>query len=62
MVRFTLGVGIQHEAERRFPDISKIHVGPVELKRLRFTPADLTPDQRWSSVHLNLSDRDDVRP
>ena len=55
-VRNTLG-GIQHEAEHRFLDISKIHVGPVELKRLRFTPADLTSDQ--SSVvlgHLNLSE------
>ena len=37
--------GIQQEAEHRFLDISKIHVGPVELKRLRFTPAGLTPDQ-----------------
>ena len=44
LVHFTLG-GIQHEAEHRFLDISKIHVGPVELKRLRFTPADLTSDQ-----------------
>ena len=54
LVRFTLE-GVQHEAEHRFLDISKIHVGPVELKRLRFTPADLTPEQ--SSVvlsHLNL--------
>ena len=56
LVRFTLE-GVQHEAEHRFLDISKIHVGPVELKRLRFTPADLTPEQ--SSVvlsHLNLFD------
>ena len=37
--------GIQHEAEHRFLDINKIHVGPVELKRLRFTPTDLTSDQ-----------------
>ena len=60
LVRFTLG-GIQHEAEHRFLDISKIHVGLVELKRLRFTPADLTSDQ--SSVilgHLNLSDSGDI--
>ena len=49
VVRFTLG-GIQHEAEHHFLDISKIHVGPVELKRLRFTTAGLTPDQ--SSVVL----------
>ena len=49
VVRLTLG-GIQHEAEHRFLDISKIHIGPVELKRLRFTAADLTSDQ--SSVVL----------
>ena len=49
VVCFTLG-GIQHEAEHRFLDLSKIHIGPVELKRLRFTPADLTSDQ--SSVVL----------
>ena len=48
------GRGIQHEAEHRFLDISKIHVGPIELKRLRFTPADLTPDQ--SSVVLGASE------
>ena len=42
---------VRHEAEHRFLDISKIHVGPVELKRLRFTPADLTSDQ--SSVVLD---------
>ena len=55
-VRFTLQ-GIQHQAEYRLLDISKIHVGPVELKRLRFMPVDLSSDQ--SSVmlgHLNLSD------
>ena len=59
LVRFTLG-GIQHEAEHRFLDISKIHVGPVELKSLRFTPAGLTSDE--SSVvlgYLNLSDSGD---
>ena len=49
VVRFTLG-RIQHEAEHRFLDISKIHIGLVEHKRLRFTPADLTSDQ--SSVVL----------
>ena len=55
-VRFTLQ-GIQHQADYRLLDISKIHVGPVELKRLRFTHVDLSSDQ--SSVvlgHLNLSD------
>ena len=59
LVRFTLE-GIQHEAEHRFLDISKIHVGLVELKRLRFTPADLTTEQ--SSVvlsHLNLAESGD---
>ena len=51
LVRFTLGGlggwvgGVRHEAENHFRDISKIHVGPVELKRLRFTPADLTSDK-----------------
>ena len=59
-----VGEGVRHEAEHRFLDVSKIHVGPVELKRLRFTPPDLTSDQ--SSVvlgHLNLSySGDNVRP
>ena len=44
-MRFTCGGGgggIRHEAEHRFLDISKIHVGPVELKRLRFMPKNLT--------------------
>ena len=40
-----VGEGVRHEAEHRFLDISKIYVGPVELKMLRFTPADLTSDQ-----------------
>ena len=54
LVRFTLEV-VQHEAELRFLDISKIHVGPVELKRLRFTSADLTPEQSTVVLsHLNL--------
>ena len=51
-VRFTL------QGYYRLLDISKIHVSPaVELKRLRFTPLDLSSDQ--SSVmlgQLNLSD------
>ena len=58
-MRFTLE-GVQHGAEHRFLDVSKIHVGPVELKRLRVTPTDLTSDQ--SSVvlgHLILSDSGD---
>ena len=54
LVRFTLK-GVQHGAEHRFLDISKIHVGPVKLKRLRFTLADLTPEQRSVVLsHLNL--------
>ena len=63
-MRFTLqGIGFQ--TDYRLLDISKIHVGPaVELKRLRFTPLDLSSDQ--SSVmlsHLKLSDSsDNVRP
>ena len=49
-VRFTLA-GIGFQADYRLLDISKIHVGPaVELKRLRFTPLDLSSDQ--SSVAL----------
>ena len=64
-VRFTLQ-GIGYQADYHLLDISKIHVGPaVELKRLRFTPFDLSSDQ-FSSVmlgHLNLSDSsDNVRP
>ena len=58
-MRFTLE-GVQHEAEHCFLDVSKIHVGLVELKRLRVTPTDLTSDQ--SSVvlgHFNLSDSGD---
>ena len=63
-VRFTLA-GIRFQADYRLLDISKIHVGPaIELKRLRFTPVDLSSDQ--SSVmlgHLNLSDSsNNVRP
>ena len=61
-MRFTLG-RIQHEAELRFLDISKIHVGQVELKRVRFTPAGLTSDEGSVVLgHLNLSDSDDVTP
>ena len=51
LVRFTLR-GIQHEAEHRFLDISKIHVGP-----------GLTSDEGSVVLgHLNLSDSDDVTP
>ena len=59
-VRFTL-VGIGYQADYRLLDISKIHVGPaVELKRLRFTPLDLSSDQSSVALdHLNLSDGGD---
>ena len=63
-VRFTLA-GIGFQADYRLLDISKIYVGPaVELKRLRFTPVDLSSDQNPVMLgHLNLSDGgDDVRP
>ena len=43
-VCFTLQ-GIGYQADYHLLDISKIHVGPaVELKRLRFTPLDLSSD------------------
>ena len=55
-VRFTLQ-GIQHQADYRLLDISKIQVCPFELKRLQFTPVDLSSDQRSVVLgHLNLSD------
>ena len=44
-VRFTLA-GIGFQVVYCLLDISKMHVGPaVELKRLRFTPVDLSSDQ-----------------
>ena len=59
-VHFTLD-GIQPNADYRFLDISKIHVGPIELKRLRFTSADLTSEQGSVVLsHLNLSDSGDI--
>ena len=59
-VRFSLA-GIEFQADYRLLDISKIHVGPaVELKRLRFTPLDLSSDQSSVALgHLNLSDGGD---
>ena len=59
-VRFTLQ-DIGYQADYRLLDISKIHVGPaVELKRLRFTPLDLSSDQSSVALgHLNLSDGGD---
>ena len=43
-VRFTLE-GIQHQADYRLLDLDKIMMGSVALKRLRFTPSELTSDQ-----------------
>ena len=43
-VRFTLE-GIQHQADYRFLDLDKIMIGSVALKRLWFTPNELTSDQ-----------------
>ena len=59
-VHFTLA-GIWFQADYCLLDISKIHVGPtVELKRLRFTPLDLSSDQSFVALgHLNLSDGGD---
>ena len=59
-VRFTLQ-GIGYQADYRLLDISKIHVGPaVELKRLRFTPLDLSSDQSSVALgYLNLPDDGD---
>ena len=53
--------GIGFQADYRLLDISKIHVGPaVELKRLRFTPLDLSSDQSSVALgHVNLSDGGD---
>ena len=36
---------IQHQTDYRFLNLDKIHLGPVSLKRLRFIPDELTPDQ-----------------
>ena len=43
-MRFTLE-GIQHQADYRLLDLGKIMIGSVTLKRLRFTPSELTPEQ-----------------
>ena len=41
---FTLQ-GIQHEADFRLWNLDKLFIGPVSLKRLRFTPSELSFDQ-----------------
>ena len=36
---------IQHQTDYRTLNLDKIHICLVSLKRLRFTPGELTPDQ-----------------
>ena len=36
---------IQNQTDYLFLNLDKIHVGTVSLKRLRFMPDELTPDQ-----------------
>ena len=36
---------IEHQTDYRFLNLDEIHIGPVSLKRLRFPPGELTPDQ-----------------
>ena len=43
-VQFTLQ-DIQHEADFRLLNLDKLFIGPVSLKRLRFTPGKLSSDQ-----------------
>ena len=43
-VQFTLQ-DIQHETDFRLLDIDKLFIGPVSLKRLRFTSGKLLSDQ-----------------
>ena len=53
---------IQHEADFRLLDLDKLFVGPVSLKRLRFTPGESFPIKQmsyWPVTHLN---GDRVRP
>ena len=44
LVQFTLQ-DIQHETDFRLLDLDKLFIGPVSLKRLRFTPGKLSSDQ-----------------
>ena len=37
--------GIQHQADFRSFNLDKLNIGPVSLKRLRFTPGELSSDQ-----------------
>ena len=43
-VQFTLQ-DIQHETGFRLLNLDKLFIGPVSLKRLRFTPGELSSDQ-----------------
>ena len=43
-MNFTLE-SIQHRTAYRTLNLDKILLGQVSLKRLRFTPGELTPDQ-----------------
>ena len=43
-MNFTLE-SIQHQTDYRTLNLDKILLGPVSLKRLRFTPSELTPDE-----------------
>ena len=43
-VQFTLR-DIQHEANISLLNLDKLFIGPVSLKRLRFTPGKLSSDQ-----------------
>ena len=43
-MQFTLQ-DIQCEANYRILDLDRLYIGPVSLKRLRFTPGELSFDQ-----------------
>ena len=43
-MQFTLR-DIQHEADFSLLNLDKLFIGPVSLKRLRFTPGRLSSDQ-----------------
>ena len=51
-MRFTLQ-DIQHEADFHLLDLDKLFVGPVSLKRLRFTPGESFPIKQMSSLASN---------
>ena len=43
-MNFTLE-DLQQQIDYRLLNLDKIYLGPVSLKRLRFTSVELTPDQ-----------------